>query len=139
MYGDKRELNNREECMHNLFGYWLVGYCAVEDAKHNPSISFGVDIDWKEAVEQVLWQLDEVVGNLGYPIDTKMINLDGKEFTYEALCIIGAYLHDNNYALLHLVTNSDSYQLFVIREENCMRFMELAEAAGVDFHHVLQG
>jgi len=87
----------------------------------------------------VLWQLDEVVGNLGYPIDTKMINLDGKEFTYEAICIIGAYLHDNNYALLHLVTNSDSYQLFVIREENCMRLMELAEVAGVDFHHVLQG
>jgi len=115
-----------------VFAYWLCGYPATQDSEKDP-VAFGAYIDWKEEVENIIWDLEQMEQNLGYRFELGKIAFSGDESTGEALLAISKYLAVKGYTLLTLDTDGDCYHLFVIRSENKDRLTRLAESTGFDF------
>lgn len=118
------DLDPRERYM-NLFAYWMVGY--------DTDFTYGAYIDWKEAPEDILWQLRRAVKKLGYPLDVDAVVFSGEESTQEGLAMIDAYLDERGYALVHLDTESDCYHLFIVPRSDVPRLFALGRAVNVDF------
>ncbi len=118
------DLDPRERYL-NLFAYWMVGY--------DTDFTYGAYIDWKEAPENILWQLCRAVKKLRYPLDLDVTAFSGDETTEESLAMIDAYLDECGYALVHLDTESDCYHLFIVPRSDVPRLFGLGRAVNVDF------
>lgn len=111
--------------------YWLTGY-AVED--FTPPCCYGGYIDWKEATDDILWNLEKPIQNLGYPLSLSDILFAGDEFTDEALQTIGSYCKANGYTLVTLDTDSDCYHLFIVKAADFDRLVALGKPASMRFY-----
>jgi hypothetical protein len=117
----------------NVFAYWLVGYEAVEDKSKNPPFQFGAYIDWKEAADEIIWNLSKAAKNLNDAVELEQIAFNGDESTPENLSKISEYLALNSYVLMSLDTDGDCYHLFIIEAKDYDRLTRLAAEANFKF------
>lgn len=111
--------------VRDSFAYRLAGY--------ETPFGFGAYIDWKEAPEEITAQLDVVLKNLGYPVDTSSLNLEN-EHTWEALVLIARHLEESDLKLAILDTESDCYHLYVVPTASFFRLVTLAASLDIRVH-----
>jgi hypothetical protein len=107
------------------FAYWLAGY--------DTNCKYGAYIDWKEATEDIIWNLAPAIVNLGYPLKLNEIEFSGEEFTDEALRIINEHFAKQGFTLVALDTQSDCYHLFVINANDFAKVIALGKEIGFEF------
>ncbi|MBO1305987.1 hypothetical protein JZO70_07435 [Enterococcus sp. 669A] len=110
-----------------LAAYWLTGY----DSPHD----FGAYIDWKEATEDILWNLEPSIKKKNYPLDLSDITFTGEEFTDEALENIKQFLEDKGFTLICWDTDSDSYHLFMVELTEVNQLVALGQKMEVRFYN----
>ncbi|MDR0354181.1 MAG: hypothetical protein LBJ64_00345 [Deltaproteobacteria bacterium] len=121
------------ESMRDTFAYWLAGCEATDDAAQNSKLHFDACIDWKEATEDIIWQLSKAIRNLGYAAGLGETAFDGDEFTDKALSKISDYPAGKGRFLLQLDTDSDCRHFFIVQEKDYARLMQFAAGAGFKF------
>ncbi|VWB21521.1 hypothetical protein BPS26883_00870 [Burkholderia pseudomultivorans] len=87
-----------------------------------------ISVDWRASYD-IEWQANQMLDTLGV----------AERWTWRAdgdvpagLSVLGRWLHDKGYVLLHLDTGSDEYTAFAVRHEDLDRVLALAKAAGAD-------
>lgn len=110
--------------------YWLTGY-DVEGCV--PPCRYGGYIDWKEETDDILWNLEEPIQNLGYSISLDEISFTNQECTDEALQIINDFFAIKGYVLVALDTDSDCYHLFIVKTEDFDKLLALGNEIGFKF------
>ena len=91
--------------------------------------NFSAVVDWKEYIDEILRQLDDVNKNLCYPLDIDKIEIDSEEDTLKALAMINAHFSARGYKLVGLESHSDCYNLFITPDFDgiaCSRTIERA-------------
>ena len=96
-------------------------------------LEFSSVIDWKEYIDEVLAQLDDIGKNLGYPLDIDKIEIDTEEDTFEALKMINAHFSARGYKLVNLDSSSDCYYLFIAPDKEYDRLVQLGSQIGFRF------
>lgn len=117
------ELDDYEEDtdrVRDAFAYWLAGY--------DTELQFGAYIDWKEAPDEIIAQLQGVTEALGIELGLSELEFSDDEFTDAALARIAAHVAARDYTLAVLDTDSDSYHLFLVPSSQYARLNELAES-----------
>ncbi len=107
------------------FAYWLTGY--------DTDCKYGAYIDWKEATEDIIWNLEPAIKNLNYPLDLTKIEFSGNEFTFEALRVINEYFAKQGYTLVGLDTQSDCYHLFITKINDVNKIAALGKEINFKF------
>lgn len=102
--------------------YWLTGYAVAGVA---PPCHYGAYVDWKEAADDILWNLQEPIQNLGYSIPLSEISFSNQECTDEVLQIMNDYCVTQGYALVALDTDSDCYHLFIVKTKDFDKLVAL--------------
>ncbi|MDR1440153.1 MAG: hypothetical protein LBJ10_09155 [Clostridiales bacterium] len=130
-FGAKDEERQEESLL--VLAYWLAGYAATDDPRKAPR-QFGAYIDWKEETGDIVWKLGNADKNLCYGLCLDEIAFDEAEFTDKALKKIDGFLSGRGLALCALDTQSDSYHLFVLRDEEFGSLKRLAGRVGFRFY-----
>ena len=118
------DISDKHTIMLLITAYWLCGY--------DTDYKYGSYIDWKEETTDILYDLNQVIKKLGYPIAVDDITFTDEEPTSKVLGIINNHLQKNGYTLFTLDTNSDCYHLFIATNENYQKIMQLAKE--INFH-----
>lgn len=123
---------NIEDQKMLIFAYWLTG-CSIEGFDQE-LLAFGAFFDWKESIDEVVSQLKKVNKNLNYDINLNDFEIEEDEEDLDLeLKRIAEFVEKQNYALLYLDTNSDSYHLFVVRLSDVSEVLALSESVGFEF------
>lgn len=110
-----------------IFPYFIIGY----DTKYK----YGSYIDWKEEPEEIVEQLKITVDKLNYDIDLRKVEIIFEEDTDEFLERLNNYLKTINYTLVTLDTDSDSYHLFIAKEKDFDKLVELGKSIDIKFYN----
>lgn len=110
-----------------IFPYFIIGY----DTKYK----YGSYIDWKEEPEEIVEQLKITVDKLNYDINLSKVEIIFEEDTDEFLERLNNYLKTINYTLVTLDTDSDSYHLFIAKEKDFDKLVELGKSIDIKFYN----
>jgi hypothetical protein len=123
----------RQEETLLLFSYWLAGYGMEDDSTKEPK-PFAAYIDWKEETEDIIWKLEMAKENLGYDFSLENIKFDNSEFTDKVLEMIDDFLSTKGFTLCALDTQSDSYHLFMLAQQDFANLQLLGGKVGFRFY-----
>ncbi|WP_104013453.1 DUF6630 family protein [Burkholderia anthinoferrum] len=87
-----------------------------------------ISVDWR-ASDQIEWQANQMLDTLGI---AERWTWDGEGDVPAGLLVLGAWLADKGYALLHLDTGHDAYTAFAVSQDDLAEALALAHAAGAE-------